>query len=849
MNAFLTDVTRHLIQTQGLTNLTDTTIVVPTRRAMLFVKECFRNYMRENGLQGPVQLPQLTSLSQLFDDLSPRYKADEIQLVCTLYNVYCQTISNQPKPSQTTLNNPKPSQTISLADFYGWGRQLVQDFSNIDKTYPLVTPQSFLSNTASARKLEVLDIDDDTRERLLSLVSLRENNIAAEESKRREFERIWENLPLIYERYQEALGLYGYEGARMRAVLEHWNDDAIQRRIAKRHFVFAGFNYLVPAEKQLMQLLKDNNQATFYWDYPDHFTANSKAFRWIIANAGRFGNALPVTPWQTKPVEVVCTASAHAQAQFAYNWLKQHHHSGERSAIVICDESALEHVLYALPPESSSINITKGFPLRNTDIYAKWLNDPLISITKWPNDQINEKMVNAQMINCSWHDLLDLESRFQLQAALTRFSNMLQKGLIPSQMDERTKRLLMRRYLEGITIPFHGEPLAEVQVTGVLETRAMDFDNVLLLNVEEGVVPHVGADLSYLPYYLRKAYGLQTHEESTDVYAYNFFRLIRRAKTVTMLYTGAESRNSKKTMSRFLRQILVSDNFQVTRKILTESNTLADPVIPITQNLKSKIKNQKSESKTFSPSALNTFRNCKMRFYLECLAKIKEPEHDELLLQRDEIGTLVHNAMQTLYRQYSSPLDVPEPVPFPVTAKPSPLTDAAVQTFIANIVKTDQQLAKEHDLCILNTEVDAYMTINVPDYGKVRVGGRIDRIDKLDGVTRIIDYKTGSHKPDYDFQLNIYREAYKMSKWLNDQINDQIVNDKMVNEIDAVLYLCKTNEQRPVPYDANLIQDQLVPLLHEVLDFISNPPSDMLTALATKQSTCDYCPYKLLCGK
>ena len=231
-----------------------------------------------------------------------------------------------------------------------------------------------------------------------------------------------------------------------------------------------------------------------------------------------------------------------------------------------------------------------------------------------------------------------------------------------------------------------------------------------------------------------------------------------------------------------------------------------------------------------------------MRFYLEYLAKIKEPEQDDLIPQRSEIGTLVHNAVQELYRQYPSPLDIPDDIPFPVTAKPSPLVDATIQTFISNIVKTDKRLAKDHELRILKTEEDAYMTVAVPGYGNVRVGGRIDRIDTLDGVTRIIDYKTGSDKPDYDFQLNIYREAY-----LENQ-KSKIENQKSAS-IDAVLYLCKTNEQRTVSYDANLMQDQLVPLLREVLDFISNPPEDPLTILAAKKSTCDNCPYKLLCGK
>ncbi|MBO4666028.1 MAG: PD-(D/E)XK nuclease family protein, partial [Paludibacteraceae bacterium] len=762
MNAFLVDVTRHIILTYGIDRLAHITIVVPTRRAMLVVKDCIKQYMRQNGLQGPVQLPQMTSLAQLFDELSPKYKVDEIQLVCTLYRVYCQTISYQAEGS-------KPQTQISLADFYGWGRQLVQDFSNIDKAFPLVTPQDFLRNTAYAHELENLDIDADVRERLLQLISLREENHVLAQSKRQEFERLWQNLPLLYERFGQQLGIYGYEGARMKAVIEHWNDDRIQRRIEKRHFVFAGFNYLVPAEKKLMHLLKEQNQASFYWDYPDHFTANTKAFRWIIKNAAEFGNALPVQPWQTKPVEIICTASQHAQAQYVYPWLIANHHPGERTAVVICDESALEQVIYALPPADQMVNISKGFPLRHTDAYAKILTllngKTPVSIDDLMPDI--KQLDPEEMVQLTWHEMLDYEARFQIRLALTRFKKMQQEGLIPPLEDLRTQRLILRRYLESISFPFHGEPLAEIQVTGVLETRAMDFDNVLLLNVEEGVVPHVGADLSYLPYYLRKAYGLQTHEESTDVYAYNFFRLIARANRVTMMYTGSESKYNKKTMSRFLRQILASDNFSVTKTILSEPNTLSAPLIPISQLRNDKMVNDQMVN-AFSPSALNTFRSCRVQFYLSYILGIQEPEEQTVLLQRNEIGTLVHKAIQELYTRYPDPRNVPEPLPFDQInnlqiGNAHPLELSAIKAFITRIVRSDKELANKSALQILEMETKYYAPVEVEGYGSVRVGGRIDRVDQVGEQVRIVDYKTGTHKSDDDFQTNIYREVYQLA--------------------------------------------------------------------------------------
>ncbi len=846
MNAFLAEVTRHLIEAKGLANLADMTIVVPTRRAMLFVKDCFRNYMRANGLQGPVQLPQMTSLAQLFDDLSPRYKADEIQLVCTLYRVYCDVLREATK-RETDL---------PLDVFYGWGRQLVQDFSYIDKAYPLVMPQDFLRNTASARKLEHLEIDEEVRERLLALVSTRENNVIIANSKRREFEVIWENLPLIYERFQAALGVYGYEGARMQAALEHWDDEAIQRRLKGRQFVFAGFNYLVPAEKKLMHLLQDAGQATFYWDYPDKFTANTKAFRWIITNAKKFTNALPVQTWQPKNVEVICAASAHGQAQYAYEWLRKTHQRGERSAVVICDESALEQVVYALPvdadddqqPRFKHINITKGFPMRQTDVFAQVMQK-LTDQQTMDIDALMPEMKAVQEgeeVHMTWHEMLDCEARFQMRVALTRFKKMLSDGLIPPIPNQRTLRLLLRRYLEGLSFPFHGEPLADVQVTGVLETRAMDFDNVLLLNVEEGIVPNVSADLSYLPYYLRKAYGLQTHEESTDVYAYNFFRLIYRAKNVTMLFTGSESKNNKKTMSRFLRQIMASGDFQVTKKILTESNTLAAPVLPVRNYVH---KENPTNCATFSPSALNLFRNCRMQFYLKYVAGIKEPEEKSLLLERNEIGTLVHDAMQELYKRYASPADVPEQIPFDELEALKvdgnhPLELSAMRMFIVRIVQNDKQLAREHDLRIIETESPAYMRVDVEGVGSVQVGGRIDRVDKLDGVTRIIDYKTGSYKDDYDWQTRIYRAAY--------------MDKNNLNDVQAVLYLCKAAKadeemERIVEPEPNFM-NELKELLGEVVqlmkcDISALPEEEFQALFADKADKCDFCPYKILCGR
>lgn len=828
MNTFLYEVTEQLIAEKGINGLANTTVVVPSRRAMLHVKDCFRDYMAAHNLQGPIQLPRLTTLSILFDELSPLHKIDEIQAVCTLYDIYVQ-VEKDALPDKDQL---------PLDVFYGWGRQLVQDFSNIDKTYPLVTAEQFLNNAAAANMLEQLDIEDDVRERLEQLISDNPST-AVSGSKRKEFETIWTNLPTIYARFRDALGQYGYEGARMQTVIAHWEDENIQRKIAGQHFVFAGFNYLVPAEKQLMMNIKETGNATFFWDYPvpGSFNANSKAFRWVKRNAELFGNAAQIRDWSTKDVELIATISAHAQAQYAYQWLMANHHKGDHSAIIICDESALEQVIYALPqdnpddrqPRFKHINISKGFPMRQTDIYGrlmKWLDEgkaleEFIAETTAALPKTEDESALDNMVHMTFTELLAKESTFQLLSHLTRFQQMQKAGKIPANTPQRTFNTLLRRYLSGISFPFHGEPLADVQVTGVLETRAMDFDNILLLNVEEGVVPNVSPDHSYLPYYLRKYYGLQTHEESTDVYAYNFFRLLSRAKKITMTFAGSETGKNSKTMSRFVKQIMTSDNFRITKQMLLEPNK-STILVPVEQP--NALQTTTVEQKTkLSPSAINMFCECEMKYFLRYRMGIHECNEEDVLLSHADLGTYLHNAMQDYYTNNKVIQHLPDAVTHPIER-------TTVETYIKRIIQVDEQLAK-NGLEILEMEQWYDLTIDVPEYGKVIIGGKIDRVDRTDGQIRIVDYKTGQLKKENEVQINIYRLAYQQQHNM---------------EPKAVLYLCRNNPDQ-LAYD--------VPLTDEIefKEFLAQTVHDILKLetprMAEKDEPCRNCPYKVLCNR
>ncbi|MBO7408759.1 MAG: PD-(D/E)XK nuclease family protein [Paludibacteraceae bacterium] len=875
--AFLREVIDDLICRYGWQQLGELTLVVPSRRAALAAKE----YIKESAksVTDVIQLPQMITLIDLQNSLSKLYVADEVYLVTSLYHVY-----------REVLKEAKVGKYTSLATFYAWGSQLIQDFSGIDKAYPLVEPDKFLSNTAEARELEQLDIDDDVRERLLDIVG----NIyhAGEaDSKRAVFTFLWQHLGDIYRRLQTALGDRSYEGARMKDVLVNWDSDYVQSRLNK-YYVFAGFNYLVPAEQELMHRLKDAGRADFYWEYPTDFTANTHAFRWVKRNAERFGNQLTPLAWQqSKPVTVISTASSHAQTQYVYTWLKEHHHNGERSAIIICDEQMLEPVIYALPDDKSDsrferINITKGFPMRRTIIFAEiiaWLQNNGNNVHSGENYAdvlrrliafVGDKMAavpkpenEEEEVQLTWHELLQGESLYQAHTALIRLFDSLQTESIFSEITNlRTLRLLVRRYLESLSFPFHGEPLTEIQVTGMLETRALDFDNLLLLNVEEGIVPNAVSDRSYIPFYLRKYYGLQTHEEATDVYAYNFFRLLHRAEHITILFTATEQAKTRKSMSRFIRQMMMSGDFSVRRMLLTEKNALMNKELPLFDSARPNMLSvlhkdsrgnlcyEDGKPYRISPSAISTADECSMKFYLQYVLGIKEPEEETQMYSPAEIGDLMHNTIQVIYESLGfrgQPFEMTPSLLQTIDDKAieealikaekklgerynsilHPIETNVVRRYVKQIIAADLQLAQTQGLTLLAQERSYYMPLDLGETGIIQVGGRIDRVDRVGGVPRIVDYKSGRKlEKKYKQQTAIYSVV-----WKNNNSQSQ------AEPLEQVIYFPGFKVDKVV---TSLPPDNAVPDLQEKVTAI------LSAAPVKKEGNCkSYCPFLGICNK
>ena len=954
MNSFLQQTAQDIVNHYTWEELRDVTLVFPSRRAGLVLKNELKQLQRAQH-PAPVFLPTITTLSELFDALSPLQQEDELRIICRLFRIYKEVTGEQ----------------ITLDLFYGWGRQIISDFNNIDKAVPQNEVKAFFENTIAARELEQVKLDEETTARLKDL--LRQSGASKEyneESIQSKYDALWRNLYTIYLRLNEQLQSEGkgYEGARMRAALEHiktlpnppLKGGEIKSPFkgdleglvggANSSYCFIGFNYLLRVEKELMRWFRDHRNGRFYWDYVEDFQTNTKAFAFVQQHIRDLGNAAMPMPWkEPKEIEVIATTTGNAQAQFVAPWLQAHYtKQGERTAVVICDEGMLESVIYALPAlslgnqeqgaesqEPAPINITKGFPLANTKVYAQVLqaleqqtqqqkakpctHDEVLAvlgsllqtldegentISDSPLKGENKKSpfkgdlegLESKGGATNWHTLLLRESVYQLRCAINRFRQLTSEPLLREAITSLPLlRNLLVHFLSGISLPFNGEPITDIQVMGVLETRMLDFDNLLLLNVEEGVVPQQQADLSFIPYYLRKSYHMPTKDEGATVYAYNFFRLMARAKHVTLLFSEAETAMGRKTMSRFIMQMMVNPNHFTIRKLsLNEAkNTYSDNSDNSESNLislSSCVLHPLSFT-SLSPSAINTYIECRRKFYWQYVERLRQVEPDTLIFASNTLGTIVHQVMEDLYKPLlNTPLnpdwleqtanndalliealrkaynEVNEKNGVEYHFDRHPMENIVMIEFVKNILRRDKQDAQAHGLTILLSEKKHTFLLD-----GVRIGGTIDRMDKVGNRVRIVDYKTGAYdakrlettwedlfkSPDarYVLQTLIYSEAALHNDDDKQSTTLGSLHEVPYTQLTPHLYFTQKNLSQTdgtVKIETAAVDNYLA-IRSEFLERLQKKVSDIKSEtefpMVEEKDCSKYCPFRLLCGR
>ena len=796
MKSFLEYVAADMIRKYGR-DLSHTAVVFPNKRASLFLNE----YLAREAGGRPLWSPVYITISELFRQQSSLTVADPIKLVCELHRSFCQQTG-----SEETLDK-----------FYSWGQLLISDFDDLDKN--MANADKVFANVRDIHELDDLSYLTDEQRQLLRRFFSQFTEEHETELKQR-FLRLWSRFTDIYHDCNHRLAEQGlaYEGALYRSVVANLRSPLTTQQYDR--YIFIGFNMLQKVEQQLFSYLQKEGKACFYWDFDQYYMKDHEAGRYISQYLKYFPNELETTDaaiynnfQRQKQIACFSAPTEHIQARYVSNWLleQERYKDGRRTAIVLCDENLLPTVIHCLPDEVAKVNITTGYPLSQTPVatfiqeyinlhlggrsprlkrifqrhpYARFVEETELFAAPLPLVAHLLKLLRTIATNAKddIQDPLFQESLFRAYTLVNRVNTLIESGEL--QVTDQTLQRLVNQLLQQTSIPFHGEPAEGVQVMGVLETRNLDFDHVLLLSCNEGNMPKGVNDSSFIPHSIRQAYELTTVENKVGIYAYYFHRLLQRANDVTILWNNATEDGQRGEMSRFVLQMMVESDHEIGQYSLQAGRSIqrwtpqpiekSERVLAVLQELFFG-----NDPKTLSPTGINRYMRCPLQFYYRYVAELEEPDipDDEQELDNRIFGNIFHEAADIIYHQLPKYITkevlqqvlknkdlIPRAVDeafrkeFP-TAPQSGLfiiNREVIIRYLHQLIEIDMKLAP---FTILGLECDVERVLAVSNWQladsqqpkaksqQLKIGGRIDRLDQMnDGRIRVIDYKTGSRQ-------------------------------------------------------------------------------------------------------
>lgn len=389
-------------------------------------------------------------------------------------------------------------------------------------------------------------------------------------------------------------------------------------------------------------------------------------------------------------------------------------------------------------------------------------------------------------------DSLDLEQLFAFAKLFNQIKNLQDKyGCIK---ELKTLYHLFQQCAKLESLSFFGEPLSGLQLMGMLETRNLDFEHVILLSANEGFLPEGKSDNSFIPYDIRKELGLPTYMDKDAIFAYHFYRLAQRCKTLTLIYNTETDALGSGEKSRFISQLEHELQQKYPGAISYKEEVLSHPLQAVEVHemavekdveVLDRLKSIATEG-GFSPSSLNTYKSCPMQFYYEKVLKIKDPDDVEETIEANTLGTVVHRALEDFYKPFLNHLISEEQIKAILPQIPSKLRELFAQEFkkgefdkgknllvytvakqfIESFLNEEvKQLQEGSEIQILGLEEDLKAEVHVEGIDfPIRLNGNADRIDECDGSLRIIDYKTGKVEKS-ELQTDDYENLVREKKF------------------------------------------------------------------------------------
>ena len=959
MESFLKLVAADLYKhTEG--NLAHTAVVFPNKRAGLF----FNEYLAQES-DSPIWSPAYVSISELFRSLSPWEVGDPVKLVCELYKIFRREtqstetlddfyfwgemlISDFDDADKNKVDTDKLFS--NLQDL----RNIMDDYTFIDDEQEEAIRQ-FFQNFSIERRTAL-------KERFISLwdvlgniykgfrESLASQNIAYEGMM---YRHVIEHLnvdKLPYEKYVfvgfnvlnkvehtlftqlkdagKAVFYWDYDEFYMkenRQAVTHEAGEFIRRNLRDFPSPLSGElfkNLSKPKEVHYIASSTENAQARYLPQWiRNNLTTPEKETAVVLCNEALLQPVLHSLPAEVKHVNITMgfPLSQTPVYSFLIALLELHTHgfnfkSGRYTfqsvvtllkhpytrqltgqAELLEKELTRNNRFYPLPGELGKDEfLTRLFtPLSGNLNLCIRLSETLQQVAS-----IYQANTSGTEDTDAFNQLYR-ESLFKAYTTINRFRTLIEEDELTVQSE--TFRRLLVKVLSATNIPFHGEPAIGMQVMGVLETRNLDFRHLVLLSVNEGQLPKSGGDSSFIPYNLRKAFGMTTIEHKIAVYAYYFYRLLQRAERITLIYNTSSDGLNRGEWSRFMLQFLIEWPHPITRQFLEAgqspqgtSSITVEKTPDVMRRMQSLFDVRANPKAKFSPSALNYYLDCPLKFYYRYVAGLSAPDEVSAEIDSATFGSIFHYAAEHIYKDLTTHgkvinkealetllrnevklqdyVDTAFKKLFfnvPQNEKPEYngvqlINSAVIARYLKQLLQNDLRYAP-FTFIASEMEVDEPIDIQTPKgVIKSRIGGIIDRMDSKDGTLRIVDYKTGGDadtpphveslfipdkkRSNYVFQTFLYA-AIMCRKQPTMKIAPALlyIHRAATETYSPVIQMGESRKPKEAVEDFSKYEKEYRERLQGLLEEIFNPEKSFTQTEIIEK--CTYCDFKALCKR
>lgn len=959
MESFLKLVAADLYKhTKG--NLAHTAVVFPNKRAGLF----FNEYLAQES-DSPIWSPAYVSISELFRSLSPWEVGDPVKLVCELYKIFRREtqstetlddfyfwgemlISDFDDADKNKVDTDKLFS--NLQDL----RNIMDDYTFIDDEQEEAIRQ-FFQNFSIERRTAL-------KERFISLwdvlgniykgfrESLASQNIAYEGMMYRHVIEHLDVDKLPYEKYVfvgfnvlnkvehtlftqlkdagKAVFYWDYDEFYMkenRQAVTHEAGEFIRRNLRDFPSPLSGElfkNLSKPKEVHYIASSTENAQARYLPQWiRNNLTTPEKETAVVLCNEALLQPVLHSLPAEVKHVNITMgfPLSQTPVYSFLIALLELHTHgfnfkSGRytfQSVVTLLKHPYTRQLTgQAELLEKELTRNNRFYPLPGElgkDEFLTRLFTPLsgnLNLCIRLSETL-QQVAGIYQANTSGTEDTDAfnqlyrESLFKAYTTINRFRTLIEEDELTVQSE--TFRRLLVKVLSATNIPFHGEPAIGMQVMGVLETRNLDFRHLVLLSVNEGQLPKSGGDSSFIPYNLRKAFGMTTIEHKIAVYAYYFYRLLQRAERITLMYNTSSDGLNRGEWSRFMLQFLIEWPHPITRQFL-EAGQSPQGTSPITvektpdvmRRMQSLFDVRANPKAKFSPSALNYYLDCTLKFYYRYVAGLSAPDEVSAEIDSATFGSIFHYAAEHIYKDLTTHgkvinkealetllrnevklqdyVDTAFKKLFfnvPQNEKPEYngvqlINSAVIARYLKQLLQNDLRYAP-FTFIASEMEVDEPIDIQTPKgVIKSRIGGIIDRMDSKDGTLRIVDYKTGGDadtpphveslfipdkkRSNYVFQTFLYA-AIMCRKQPTMKIAPALlyIHRAATETYSPVIQMGEPRKPKEAVEDFSKYEKEYRERLQGLLEEIFNPEKSFTQTEIIEK--CTYCDFKALCKR